>query len=210
MTYFLLFLVLLQSGNSAKKKKETVEGIKHKKKTRFYPTRCKKYRMGKGKFEIKLTRVIVYIQPCYETLNLTTYITCIQSDHVTGPVVAQRVGRGIALLFHDCGTRRRCVVSVTPRPYFTPRKDPVPIVQEAEWVPGPVWTGGKSRPTGIRSPDRPARSQSLYRLSYITSIYSVHTSQGILCVSITKTSIKAAWGNNRYFIRNARNTNGTV
>jgi hypothetical protein len=25
---------------------------------------------------------------------------------------------------------------------------------------------GKSRPTGIRSTDRPARSQSLYRLSY--------------------------------------------
>ena len=25
---------------------------------------------------------------------------------VTGPVVAQRVGRGIALLFHDRGTRR--------------------------------------------------------------------------------------------------------
>ena len=26
--------------------------------------------------------------------------------------------------------------------------------------------GGKSRPTGIRSPDRPTRSQSLYRLSH--------------------------------------------
>ena len=26
--------------------------------------------------------------------------------------------------------------------------------------------GGKSLPTGIRSPDRPARSESLYRLSY--------------------------------------------
>jgi len=25
-------------------------------------------------------------------------------------------------------------------------KDPVPIVQEAGWVPGPVWTGGKSCP----------------------------------------------------------------
>ena len=25
---------------------------------------------------------------------------------------------------------------------------------------------GKSRPTGIRSPDRPARSELLYRLSY--------------------------------------------
>jgi hypothetical protein len=36
------------------------------------------------------------------------------------------------------------------------------------WVaPGPVWTGaGNLVPTGIRSPDRPARSDSLYRLSY--------------------------------------------
>ena len=29
----------------------------------------------------------------------------------------------------------------TPRPgRFTPRKDPVPIIQEAGWAPGPVWT----------------------------------------------------------------------
>ena len=46
-----------------------------------------------------------------------------------------------------------------------PGKDPVPIVQEAGWAPGPVWTGGKSRPHGDSFPDRPARSQSLYRLS---------------------------------------------
>ena len=63
-------------------------------------------------------------------------------------------------------TRRGRVVSSRPLPYFMPGKDPVPIVQEAWWTPGPVWTGGKSRHTGIRSPDRPARSQSLYRLSY--------------------------------------------
>ena len=51
------------------------------------------------------------------------------------------------------------VVSSTPRPHFTPGKDPVPIVQEAEWAPGPVWTGAENlAPTGIRSPDRPARS----------------------------------------------------
>jgi hypothetical protein len=34
---------------------------------------------------------------------------------------------------------------------------------------GPVWTGADNfapPPTGIRSPDRPARSESLYRLSY--------------------------------------------
>jgi len=60
-----------------------------------------------------------------------------------------------------------CGVSVTPRPLFTPRKDPVPTVQEAGWAPGLVRTGAKNlASTGIRSPDRPARSQSLYRLRY--------------------------------------------
>ena len=58
------------------------------------------------------------------------------------------------------------MVSSTPRPHFTPGKDPVPIVQEAGWAPGPVWTGEKSRPHRDSIPDRPARSQSLYRLSY--------------------------------------------
>jgi len=80
--------------------------------------------------------------------------------------VPQRLGRGIALLFHDRGTRRGWVVSSTPRPHFTPGKDPVPIVQEAGWAPGSVWTGGKSRPHRDSIQDRPARSQSLYRLSY--------------------------------------------
>ena len=55
-----------------------------------------------------------------------------------------------------------------PRPgSYTPGKDPVPIVQEAGWAPGPVWTGAENlAPTGIRSAYRPARSESLYRLSY--------------------------------------------
>ena len=78
------------------------------------------------------------------------------------PGVAQRVGRGIALLFHDCGTRRGRVVSSTLRPHFTPGKDPVPILQDAGWAPGPVWTGGISRPHQDSILDRPAHSQSLY------------------------------------------------
>jgi len=46
-------------------------------------------------------------------------------------------------------------------------KDPVPIVQEAGWTSEPVWTGTENlAPTGIRSPDYPARKQSLYRLCY--------------------------------------------
>jgi len=47
-----------------------------------------------------------------------------------------------------------------------PGKTRYTILQEAEWAPGPVWTGGKSRPHRDSIPDRPARSQSLYRLSY--------------------------------------------
>jgi len=77
------------------------------------------------------------------------------------PGVAQRVGRGIALFFHNRGTRRGWVVSSTPRPQFTPENDTVPILQEAGWAPGPVWTGGKSHPNRDSIPDCPARSQSL-------------------------------------------------
>ena len=58
------------------------------------------------------------------------------------------------------------MVSSTPRPYFTPGKDTVPILQDAGWAPGPVWTGGKSRPHRDSIPDRPARHQSLYQLNY--------------------------------------------
>jgi hypothetical protein len=50
------------------------------------------------------------------------------------------------------GTRRGWGVSITPRSLFTHGKDPVPIVQEAGWAPGPVWTGAENlAPTGIRS-----------------------------------------------------------
>jgi len=80
--------------------------------------------------------------------------------------VAQREGRGIALLFHDRGTRRGWVVSSTPWPHFTPGKDPVPVLQQAGWAPGLVWTGGNSRPHRDSIPVRLARCQSLYRLSY--------------------------------------------
>ena len=47
------------------------------------------------------------------------------------------------------------------RPHLTLGKDPLPIVQEAGWASGLVWTGAENfAPTGIRSPDCPARRQS--------------------------------------------------
>jgi hypothetical protein len=59
------------------------------------------------------------------------------------------------------------VANATPRPLSTPGKDPVCIVQEAGWAPGPVWTGAENlAPTGIRSLYCSARTEKLYRLSY--------------------------------------------
>ena len=41
-------------------------------------------------------------------------------------------------------------------------KHAVHILQEAEWVRGPVWTAVENlAPTEIRSPDHPARRESL-------------------------------------------------
>ena len=84
--------------------------------------------------------------------------------------VAHRVGRGIALLFNDRCTRREWVVSSTPRLHFTPGKDPVPVLQEAGWAPGPVWTGGKSRPHRDLIPDRPACSS----VAILTELTGLH------------------------------------
>jgi hypothetical protein len=59
------------------------------------------------------------------------------------------------------------VVNSAPRPLYPRERDRVPIVQEAGWAPVLVWTSAENlAPTGIRSPDRPARRKSLYRLSY--------------------------------------------
>ena len=65
--------------------------------------------------------------------------------------VAQRVGRGIPLLFHDRGTRWGWVVSSTPRPHLTTGKDPVPFYRR---LGGPQGRSGRSEnlvPTGIQS-----------------------------------------------------------
>jgi hypothetical protein len=81
---------------------------------------------------------------------------------------AQRASREMAVIFLiNLSARWRWTVNVTPRPLYPHERDQVPIVQEAGWAPGPVWTGAENIAlTGIRSPDRPARSESLYRLGY--------------------------------------------
>ena len=56
------------------------------------------------------------------------------------------------------------VVTDTSQTLYCRGSAPLPIVQEAEWTSGPVWTGTENLSlTGIRSPDRPAHCESLYQ-----------------------------------------------
>jgi hypothetical protein len=129
--------------------------------------------------------IFVKFLSCSESKKVKVKVTLVQALRLCTGRTAHRGSRGIALPFHDHDTRRWWGLSVTPRPLFTPGNDPVPIVQEVGWAPGLVWTGAENfASTGIRSPDRPARSQSLYWLSYPT-----HSENKELC-KIISSSIK--------------------
>jgi len=67
------------------------------------------------------------------------------------PAVAQRVGRGTALLFHDRGTRRGWAGSSMPRPHFTPGKTRYPFYRRLGWPQGRSGQAENLVPTGIRS-----------------------------------------------------------
>jgi hypothetical protein len=90
-------------------------------------------------------------------------VTLVQALRLCTDCTHHKGSRGIALLFHDQWQKKGVRVQRhAPAALYPPGKDPVPTVQEAVWAPGPVWTGAENlAPTGIRSTDRPANSQSL-------------------------------------------------
>jgi hypothetical protein len=62
------------------------------------------------------------------------------------------------------------LVSVTPRPLYPLERDAVPIVQEAGWAGGLVWTRSENLALDeFRIPKRPTRSESPYLLRYRSS-----------------------------------------
>ena len=76
------------------------------------------------------------------------------------------MGRGIALLFHDRGTRRRWVFSSTPRPLYPRNRSGTHFARG--WVGPRAGLDGRkiSSPTGIRFRTVQPVAQSRYRLSY--------------------------------------------
>ena len=91
----------------------------------------------------------------------------------------QRGSRGTAPNHSQSGARWRWVVNATPRPLYPWERDPVPIVQEAGWAPGPVWTAWKNSPH-LDSIPGSAHSESLHPLIYpgsLTYKMQVHLNQ---------------------------------
>jgi hypothetical protein len=74
-----------------------------------------------------------------------------------------------------------------PRLLETQERNPVSIFQEAEWAPGPVWTGGETlAPNGTRSPYRPPLAS---RYTY----YSVPPTNILLLLLFTCSLVDTQW-----------------
>ena len=100
---------------------------------------------------------------------LTKKVKCtpVQALRLCTGRTTHRGSRGIAQPFHDHGTRRVEVSGSLPSRSLPQAKTQYPLHRRLGGPQGRSGQVGKiSPPTGIRSPGRPARSQSLYRLSY--------------------------------------------
>ena len=101
-------------------------------------------------------------------VKVKVHCTLVQALRLCTGRTARRGSRGVALPFHDHGTSRGWGVSVTPHPLFSPPgKTRYPLYRRLGGSQGRSGQVRKiSSPTGIRSLDLPAHSQSLYRLCY--------------------------------------------
>ena len=104
--------------------------------------------------------------------NVKVKVTIVQALRLCTGRTAHRRSRGIALLFHDHGTRRGEGSASRPGCSLSPRKDQYPLYRR---LGGPQGRSGQVRkispPPGFDPRTRPARSQSLYRLSYPAHTY---------------------------------------
>ena len=82
-----------------------------------------------------------------------------------------------------------------PSRTLPPGKTRYPFYRRFFWAPGLVWTGGKSRRHRDSIPDRLARSQSLYRLSYPACECRYHQNSSLWLVKVTNAACTHLWSN---------------
>jgi len=65
------------------------------------------------------------------------------------------------------GDRKGWVAGTMPWLLISYERDAILIVQETGWALGPIWMGPENlTTTRVRTPDRPARGDSLYKVHY--------------------------------------------
>jgi hypothetical protein len=119
-----------------------------------------------------LRRLVWYGCHCVHFHETHSYLTNLRKGSCKGKQTRMtRGGRGIALLFLDLGARRGWVASTTSWPLYHRERPGTHCI--GGWVSPRAGMGvcEKSRPHRDffllhRTPDSPALSQSLYRLSY--------------------------------------------
>jgi hypothetical protein len=79
------------------------------------------------------------------------------------------------------------MANATPRPLYPQQRDLVPIVQEAWWVSGPVWTG--SEDLGLTgTPVRPVRGRCTDWATLAASLFRLIASFRGLCITVFVTT----------------------
>jgi len=86
-------------------------------------------------------RVVDLGQILYE---VKVKVTLVQALRLCTGRTAHRGSRGKALLCHDMALEGGEGSASRPGHSLPPGKDPVPIVQEAGWAPGPIWTSAEN------------------------------------------------------------------
>jgi len=103
----------------------------------------------------------------HSTCKVKVKCTLVQALRLCTSPTAHRGSRGIALFFLDHGTRKGEGSASRPGRSLPRGKTRYPLYRRLGGTHGRSGQVRKiSPPTGIRSPDRPARSESLYRLRY--------------------------------------------
>jgi hypothetical protein len=105
----------------------------------------------------------LYLHYDYKSVNVKVRpVTCLwkyrgETRHIAVPIL-------------NLGAGGWCVFNAKPLSFYPLERDPVPIVQDAGWVAGPVSTGVENieslSSTRAPTPTCPARSESLHRLHY--------------------------------------------
>ena len=139
-----------------------------------FKDRCSSWDADSSRTSLEIPRIL-WNQTHYRVRqNVKVKRTLVQALKLCTDRTAHRGSRGIALPFHDHGTRRGEGSASRPGRSLPSRKTRYPLYRSWVGTRAGLDRCRKSRPTGIRSLDRPARSQSLHRVTQPTHTHT-HT-----------------------------------